>query len=253
MKKFLVLVLFVSITTFLVGCSDTIDTVTDLNLDPLNDCIDAMVDEQSNAACDRDTKLSLMDEYANAFVSGFEYEDIVFNHSDLNYSLIRDGSEEIEYWFQFSLLPADDYLTKYEDYKDIMVNMKSELEVINDTPTYILGGEFMFYGDVAYKFNYTQSFGYESDVIVWNMDVEFDTTYTEYETFILEKANDEDFDSIDIIIVTGLHNVEITVDPINDTYSFIIYYSDEDATITDEAVESIITTSFSTISFTLDE
>lgn len=253
MKRILVLAVIVSVGIVLTGCSTSFDSSTGLDLEPLDECIDAMVSAQSNVECARDTKLSLMDEYANAFINAYEYEGVEFNHSDLNYSLIRDDSEEIEYWFQFSLLPAGEYLTRYDEYKTITTGMKTELETMNDTPKYILSSEFLFIDDIAYKFHYTQSSEFQADVIIWNLDTEFDATYTEYESFILEKLDDEDFTQIEMIIVTESHNVSIVVDPINNTYTFDIYFTSEDTTLTNAEVENIIITSLTTISFTLQE
>ena len=253
MRKILVLTVIMFSSILLTGCSTSIDSYSGLDLDPLDECIDAMVSAQSNIECDRDTKLILMDEYANAFITGYEYDGIVFTHSDLNYGLIRDGSEEIEYWFQFSLIPEDEYLTRYEDFKTVVTEMKSEMEAMNDAPIYLLAGEFMFLDNIVYKFFYTQSQEFKSDIIIYNLTNEFDVTFTEFESFIQEKVTDDDFTDIEIIIVTGLHNVSIVVDPINNTYTYDIYYTSDDAVLTDEEVENIITTSLTSISFTLLE
>jgi hypothetical protein len=250
MKKGILFTFLATILFLLTGCSEPMVSESGYDLEALEECVDAMIDEDSNQACDTTVKDTIIEEYSTSFMEEFAGENTQYTDSNLTYSQNKDGSiERIEFWFQFANLPSGIAQTEYETFKSIIQTMSLELRAMNDVPEFIFTGEFLFMDDIAYKYHHDLNDDISGDLIVWGMQTTFQTTYLQYETFFLEKANDEELKLQEITIVNNDHNVKISIDPMNGTYSYQIYYTADEAVMSTTEVESIIETSFDTISF----
>lgn len=255
MKRIITCLTVISISFFITGCTgDPLTSETGYDLTPLDECIDAMVEDNSNTSCDTATKEAILQEYTDEFMAEYSGVDTVYSDSTMSYSHSKDITiERVEFWFQFALLPEENIEVNYEEYKAIIMNMSTELRLINEVPEFIFSGEFFHYGDVNYKFHHDLNDDIKGEIHVFGLvDEDFTMTFNSRLSFLLEKANDEDLIEQKIMIVTGDHNAEIIVDPINDTYSYTIYYSVVNPTITVEAAEALIEAAFDA-SFTLVE
>ncbi len=250
MKKILSFTILVITITLLSGCSGPVSE-TGYDLTPLEECIGSMIDDNSNQACDTSVKEAIIEEYANSFMEEYADEQTQYNDSDLTYSTSRDSSiVRIEFWFLFSLLPENISVAEYENFKGIIEAMSIELRDMYADVEFIFSGEFLFMDDTAFKFHHDASDDISGEIIYWGLLSDFETTYNANETFLLDKANDEDLILQELTIVTGDHNVKISVYPQSDEYDYQIYFTAEDAVMTISEVETLINTSFTSISFT---
>ncbi len=256
MKRLIKLFLIISISLIMTGCTEDPDTgEIEYDLSTLDGCIDAMVAEDSNLACEATTKDQLIEEYASEFMLEHQGPDTVYNHSDLTYShLDKDGSmSKIDFWFQFALLPENVYQTNYETYKGIVETMSLELEAINSEPKYVFTVEFFHYGDVNYKFHHLEDGTIRGEIHVYDLiNKNFTDLFNDKISFLLLHASDTDLIEQKITLVTGDHNVEVIVDILNSTYSYSIYYTQDMPTISISEVETLIENAFGS-NFTLTE
>lgn len=251
MKKGFIITFLATFLLLLTGCSESSVSESGYDLEALEECIDAMVEENSNQACETSVKEAIIEEYVTSFMDEYADENTVYTDSDLSYSSSKDGSiERIEFWFQFAMLPSGIAQTEYDSFKSIIQTMSTELRAMNDVPEFIFTGEFMFMDDFAYKYHHNLNDEISGDIVIWGMQTSFEITYTEFESFILDKANDEDLILQEVTLVNNDHNVKISIDPITDSYNYQVYYTADDAVMTVAEVESFIETSFSTITFT---
>lgn len=251
MKKAMLFTLLASLLFLLSGCSETLISESGYDLETLEECIDAMVEENSNQACETSVKEALIEEYSTSFMAQYTDNETLFTDSNLTYSQNKDGSiERIEFWFQFAHLPSDIAEDEYEAFKLIIQTMSTELRAMNSVPEFIFTGEFMFMDNYVYKYHHDLNDDISGDIVLYGMDSTFQTTYNAHELFILDKADDEDLVLQEVTIVNSDHNVKLSINPVEDTYSYQIYYTADEAVMPILEVESIIYTSFDTILFT---
>ncbi len=246
MKKFLVsFFVFVAMIS-MISCQ------TNSSGTPLEECIDAMVEANSNDACAVDDRSTLIEEYIQSFEDQFNVTDSAYTQNALSYSISKDETiERIEFWYQYSLLPEGQFTTEYETFKTIFLTMVSELREMNDVPEFIFSGEYLFLDDYAYKYHNDASDQVSGEIIIWGMELPFATVFSNNQSFLLEKADDEDLVSQDFTLVTADHNVLITIDTVANTYTYDVYYTTEGATTTAADVGAIIEAAFNSISLTL--
>jgi len=252
MKRLTYFLSLVLISIVLTGCSGgTTTSETGYDLTALEECIDAMVEDNSNQACTTETKNTLLEEYATSFMDEYSGTATTYSKSDLTYSQSKDGSiERIEFWFQFTGLPADLAETEYESFKAIIQTMSTELRAMNSVPEFIFSGEFLFLDDYAYKYHHDLNDDISGEIIVWGLLSTFTETFAANKTFLQSKLNDEDLISQEYIIVTGDHNVSIEINNVTSTYSYNIYYSNPESLTTITEVETDVESLFVIVSFT---
>jgi len=253
MKKLLIIMVVFLTVSLLSGCTQAMISDTGYDLTDLEECIDNMVSENSNQACSAALRESLLEEYVLSFTDEFDDTDSIFEKTQLSYSQSKDGSiERIEFWFQFSMLPGNQVITEYETFKGIIQTMSLELRDMNDVPEYIFSGEFLFLDDYAYKYHHNQDDDISGEIIIWGMLDTFENTFEANETFLLDKQNDSDLILQDFIIVTGDYSAKITIKPLQEVYTYDIYYKSSDAVMTETEIETIIETSFNSTTLTLE-
>ncbi len=247
MKKLSVLSL-VFIAMILLCACETSSTAT-----PLEECIDAMVEENNNDACIQTDRETLIEEYIQSFSDQFDATDASYAQNELSYSQSKDGSiERIEFWYQYSLLPEGQFLTGYDTFKSIFQTMSSELREMNDVPEFIFSGEYLFLDDYAYKYFQDANDQISGQIIVWGLTEAFADVFATNQSFLLDKADDEDLIQQEFILVTNDHNVSIVINPADDTYSYDVYFTSELATTTASDVGILIEAAFNSISLTLE-
>lgn len=252
LKKLGILLSMLSIGMLLTGCGQqAMISETGLDVSDLEQCIDDMVEENSNTACDASLRESLLEDYIRSFEDQFSTTDSMYSQTQLSYSQSKDGSiERIEFWFQYSLLPSGQAVDDYEVFKSMIETISMELREMNAVPEFIFSGEFLFMDDYAYKYHQDANDDLSGEIIVWGLLDTFANTYASNETFLLVHADDGDLVKQEYIIVTGDHSAKITIETVDNTYMHEVYFTADDAVTTSASVATIIENSFSTTTLT---
>jgi hypothetical protein len=244
MKKVLVLIVTFIMTFTFVGCGDTGNELT-IDVTDLESCIDAMVEADSNTACDAADRDLYLEDYVRSYETLFTASEI-YTINDLEYSISKTGDvERIEFWFQYALLPEADATSNYEVYKEIIQSISEDLQAMNDVPEYIFTGEFMFEGHMVYKYHHDADNQITGEVLYLDHTNDFTTVLTTIESFNVSVADDDELLLQIFTMTSSEYSVKVYVHPADNTYSIDIYYSNPDASITEAQAQTMIEDAFS--------
>ena len=252
MKKMLLLGLILTSGLLLSGCTQAMVSSTGYDLSALEICIDDMVDADSNTACDASDRDSLLEEYVQSFEEEFDATNSVYTDTQLSYSINKTGDiERIEFWFQYALLSADQAQTNLEMFKGIIQTMSEELNEMNDIPEYIFSGEFMFLGNLIYKFHHDSSNEISEEILEVHVLEDFTTSFELIDDFLLTQADDDELKLQTYTITSYEYSVKIYIHPADNTWSYDFYFENPVAVLTILEAETLVENLFTTTSLTL--
>lgn len=252
MKKIFLALLLASLFT-LSGCSSPTISENGHDLSDLEQCIDDMVDQMSSGACDLTDRKQLAKDYIQSFESEFDTTGSSYNMSDLEFTTNKSSDESrVTLWFQYSLLPETE-VENYEVFKEIVQTMLIDMRTMNEDPEMLISGEFLFYGNVIYKFSVDANDDLSGTIIVSDSLSPFETVFATYESNIQAHGTDPELLSQKFTIIGSDHSVELIVDIAASTYTMNIYRTDNEDTSTIAEIETLIETSLNEISLTLTE
>jgi hypothetical protein len=250
MKKatfFIILVLLFALSS----CASPMISETGFDLSELESCIDAIIDQESSLACDMTERKELLKDYIQSFEVEFDATDTIYNMSDLEFTQGKDGSMRFEYWFQYGGLAAGLAETHYEAFKEIMQTQVLEMREMNSEPEFLVNGEFLMNGNISYKYHSNNQDQLLGEVLLLNSTIDFATLYTDNESYLTTYGLDDELIEQKLTIVSSDFSVQVIVDIVNSTYSYIIYNVNNEDTTTTLEVETMVETTFNNESLTL--